>query len=59
MNAFISKYAPKTKTYVMTISLTNPVLIFVGISNLTTEIYWDQVYFSLGLSMATETTSFL
>ena len=47
MNAFISKYAPKTKTYGMAISLTNRVLIS------------DQVYLSLGLSMATETTSFL
>ena len=59
MNALISKYSPKTKTYGMTISLTNRVLISVGISNLTAEIYWDHVYFSLGLSMATETTSFL
>ena len=39
MNASISKYAPKTKTYGMTISLTNRVLISVGISNLTTETY--------------------
>ena len=47
MNASISKYAPETKTYDMTISLTNRVLIS------------DQVYLSLGLSMATEITSFL
>ena len=59
MNASITKYAPKTKTYGMTISLTNRVLISVGIGNLTAERYWEQVYFSLGLSMATETTSFL
>ena len=51
MNASISKYAPKTKTYGMTISLTNRVLIAVT--------YWEQVYSSLGLSMADETVSFL
>ena len=59
MNVSISKYAPKSKRYGMTISLTNRVLISVGISNLTAEICWEQVYFSLGLSMTTETTSFL
>ena len=59
MNASISKYTHKTKTHGMTISLTNRVLISVGISNLTAETYWEQVYFSLGLSMATKTTSFL
>ena len=59
MNAFISKYAPETKTYDMTISLTNRVLISVGISNLTAERYWEQVYFSLSLLMAIESTSFL
>ena len=35
MNTPISKYSSKTKTYGMTISLTNCVLISVGISNLT------------------------
>ena len=59
MNAFISKYAPKTKTYGMAISLTNRVLISVGISNLTAKKYWIQVYSTLSLTMATETTSFL
>ena len=43
----------------MTISLTNRVSISVGISNLTAATYWQQVYSSLGLSMATETSSFL
>ena len=59
MNASISKYAPKTKTYGMTISLTNRALISVGISNLTAGTYWQQVYSSLSLSMTTETSSFL
>ena len=59
MSASISKYAPKTKTHGMTISLTNRVLISVGIRNLTAVTYWEQVYSSLGLSMADETASFL
>ena len=59
MNVSISKYTPKTETYGMTISLTDRVLISVSISNLIAKTYWEQVYFSLGLSMATETTSFL
>ena len=33
MNASIAKYAPKTKTYGMTISLTNRVMIARGINN--------------------------
>ena len=59
MNAFVSKYAPKTKIYGMTISLTNSVMIFVGIGNLTAEQYWGQGYLTLDLTMATETTFFL
>ena len=59
MNVSISKYTPKTETYGMTISLTDRVLISVSISNLIAKTYWEQVYFSLVLSMATETTSFL
>ena len=54
MNTSISKYAPKTKTYGTTISLTNCVLISDGISNLTVKKHWGQV-----LKMTTETTSFL
>ena len=59
MNTSISKYASKTNTYGMTISLTNCVLISVGISNLTANTYWMQLYSTLGLTMATETSSFL
>ena len=59
MNTPISKYASKTKTYGMTISLTNCVLISVGISNLTANTYWMQLYSTLGLTMTTKTTSFL
>ena len=59
MNVSIPKYALKTKRYGMTISLTNRVLISVGISNISAVTYWEQVYFSLDLSMATETTSSL
>ena len=39
MNASISKYVPKTKTYGMTISLTNRVIVCAGISNLGAENY--------------------
>ena len=59
MNASISKYAPKTKTYGMTISLTNRVMVCAGINNLGAENYWNSVYSSLELDMGNETTSFL
>ena len=49
MNASITKYAPKTKTYGMTISLTNRVMIAIGIN----------VYNKLDITMAPETVSFL
>ena len=43
----------------MTISLTNRVMVCVGISNLGAENYWNSVYSSLDLDMGHETTSFL
>ena len=59
MDISVSKYTPKTKTYGMTISLANRVMIAVGINNLTAEKYWGLVYSSLDLIMATDTISFL
>ena len=59
MNASINKYAPKTKTYGMTFSLTNRAMVCAGISNLGAENYWNYVYSSLDLDMGNETTSFL
>ena len=58
MNASVGKYAPK-KTYGMTISLTNRVMVCAGISNLGAENYWNSVYSSLDLEMGHETTAFL
>ena len=59
MNTSIAKYAPKTKTYGMTISLTNRVMIAVGTNNLGHEKYWTSVYSSMDLKIGTETISFL
>ena len=59
MNKSVPKYTPKSKTYSMTISLTNRVMVFVGISNLTAETYWGKVCLTLSITMATETISFL
>ena len=59
MNVSVGKYAPKTKTYGMTISLTNRVMVCVGISNLGAKNNWNTVYSSLKLDMASETTEFL
>ena len=59
MNTSIAKYAPKTKTYEMTISLTNRVMIAVGTNNLGHEKYWTSVYSSMDLKIETETISFL
>ena len=38
MNNSIAKYTPKTKTYGMTISITNRVMIAMGVSNLGAEL---------------------
>ena len=59
MNESVGKYAPKTNTYGMTISLTNRVMVCAGIFNLGAENYWKSVYSSLDLEMGHETTAFL
>ena len=59
MNAYIAKYVPKTKTYGMTIALTNRVMIAIGINNYGAEKYWRRVYNELDIAMAPETVSFL
>ena len=51
MNASIGKYAPKTKTYGMTILLANRVMLCAGISNIRAENYWNAVYSSLKVDM--------
>ena len=59
MNTSITKYAPKTKTYGITISLTNRVMIAVGTNNLGHENYLTSVYASMKLKIGTEKISFL
>ena len=59
MNNYIVEYAPKTKTSGMTISLTNRVMIVIGVNNLGVESYWKRVYLRLVIPMSPETTSFL
>ena len=59
MNASIAKYAPKTKTYGMTISLTNRVMIAIEINNYGAEKYLRCVYNELDIATAPETVSFL
>ena len=59
MNASVGKYAPKTKTYGMTISLTNRVMACAGISNHSAENYLHSVHSSLDLEMEHETAAFL
>ena len=51
------KMCPKTRTYSMTISLTNRGMIAVDISNPTTEQYWVLIYSSLYLTMVTKPPS--
>ena len=59
MNASITKYAPKTKTHGMTISLTNRVTIAIGINNYGAEKYSRRVYNELYIAMAPEIVSLL
>ena len=59
MNASVGKYAQKTKTYGMTFSLTNRVMVRAGISNHGAGNYWNSVHSSLDLEMEHETAAFL
>ena len=59
MNAPIAKCAPKTKNYIMTISLTNRVMIAIGITNYGVDKYLRRVYNELDVAVAPETVSFL
>ena len=43
----------------MTISLTNRMMIAIGVSNLGAESYWMRIYSRLVIPMSPETTSFL
>ena len=59
MTTLIAKYTPKTKTYGMTISLTNRTMITLGTNNLGHERYCTSIYASMDLKIGTETISFL
>ena len=59
MNTSIAKYSPKTKTHGMTISLTNRVMIAIGILNLGASLFWINVYSALNISMVPESISSL
>ena len=52
------KIRPEKKTYGMTISLTNRVMVCASISNLGAVNYWNVIYSSLKLDMSHETTAF-
>ena len=55
----MAKYAPKTKTYSMTISLTNRVMIAISVSNLGAESFWKRGYSRFVIPLSPKTTSFL
>ena len=59
MSNSIAKCAIKSKSYGMTILLTNRVIIAIGVSNLGAESFWKRVYSRLVTPMSPETTSFL
>ena len=59
MSNSIAKYVPKTKKYGITISLTNRVIIAIGVGNLEAESFWKRVYSKLVTPISPETTSFL
>ena len=59
MNNSVAKYAPKTRTYSTSMSLTNRVMIAIGCCNLGFYIFWNRVYADLGLIMLDDTKAFL
>ena len=59
MNNSLAKYAPKTRTYITSMSLTNRVMIAIGCCDLGFYIFWNRVYADLGLIMLDDTKVFL
>ena len=59
MNNSVAKYAPKTRTYSTSISITNRVMIAIGWCNLGFCLFWSRVYNCLGLIMSDDTKVFL
>lgn len=59
MNRSFSKYTPKTKTYSMTISFTNRVMIVIGIVNLGSDKFLEIVYSRVNLIVDNESSPFL
>ena len=59
MNNYVAKYAPKTRTYSITMALTNRVMIAIGTLNLGYVTFWERVFADLGLIINTDTRSFL
>ena len=47
MNNSVAKYAPKTRTYSTSMSLTNRVMIAIGCCNLGFYLFWSRVYMIL------------
>ena len=52
LNTSVMKYARKGRTYCTTMSLTNRVMIAVGVHNLGFFGYWSRVFLSLGIDMS-------
>lgn len=59
MNISVAKYAPKTRTYSTTMALTNRIMIAIGTCNFGYVTFWQRVFLDLGLTMNTDTESFL
>ena len=52
MNTSVAKYARKGRTYCTTMSLTNRVMISLGVQNLGYFYYWSRVFDSLSMEMS-------
>ena len=51
MNTSIAAYAPKTKTFSKTMSLTNRTCIAIGVKNMGKLLFWKKIYERLGMEM--------
>ena len=59
MNNSVAKYVPKARTQSTTMILTNRIRIAIGTCNFGYVAFWDRVFLDLGLTMNTDTKSFL
>ena len=58
-NNAIASYAPKNRVYGTSMSLTNRISIAIGVKNMGSKKYWDQVYRKMNVKIPSRLSAFL